>query len=76
MPVGHDHDVLLVAVAHELIELARLQERAVARDEQCALEPYGGGANYLTNNDVFFCPGDLVRAPYRKAPHFFRQTHG
>jgi prepilin-type N-terminal cleavage/methylation domain-containing protein/prepilin-type processing-associated H-X9-DG protein len=28
--------------------------------------PYGGGANYLPNNDVFFCPGDLVRAPLRQ----------
>ena len=33
--------------------------------------PYGGGTNYLPNNDVFFCPGDLVRAPFRKAPHFW-----
>src|SRR5256885_9906037 len=29
---------------------------------------YGGSAQkYLTSNDVFFCPGDFVRRPYRDA---------
>jgi prepilin-type processing-associated H-X9-DG protein len=25
----------------------------------------GNGANYLANNDVFFCPNDVYRAPFR-----------
>lgn len=34
-------------------------------------DPFGWGYKFLPNNDVFFCPGDLVRAPYRKPPHFW-----
>jgi prepilin-type N-terminal cleavage/methylation domain-containing protein/prepilin-type processing-associated H-X9-DG protein len=34
-------------------------------------EPYGFGARILENNDVFFCPSDDVRAPFRTAPHMW-----
>lgn len=27
--------------------------------------PTGNGANYLQSNDIFFCPGDEYRAPFR-----------
>lgn len=33
--------------------------------------PRGKGANYLESNDVFFCPVDEVRAPYRTEPHLW-----
>ncbi len=29
--------------------------------------PYGVGRNYRPNNDVFFCPSDDVRAPFRNS---------
>jgi prepilin-type N-terminal cleavage/methylation domain-containing protein/prepilin-type processing-associated H-X9-DG protein len=31
--------------------------------------PYGHGPKFLESNDVFFCPSDLVRAPFRTEPH-------
>lgn len=34
-------------------------------------EPYGFGTRILENNDVFFCPGDDVRAPFRTGPHMW-----
>jgi prepilin-type processing-associated H-X9-DG protein len=34
-------------------------------------DPYGFGPRILENNDVFFCPSDDVRAPFRTAPHMW-----
>ena len=33
--------------------------------------PFGFGGNFMTNNDVLFCPSDDVRRPFRVEPHLW-----